>query len=203
MDTMLSKALREFTTGPLNQLLVNLAGQESQMWEDALKRFLRKENPWAGLLKFVREVAVPGTKKFIAADALGPNNPAGIKFYLGNNFKNHFLGKTEENVESTTIAVHQLEKSSRDSNIMAELGPEKRVIKLAHFHSLIQAQATGQEGPLLVNGYANVAYIEDENKNLWAVGAYWCSAYRVWLVLADSVEPPDDWDAGYQVLSRK
>jgi murein DD-endopeptidase MepM/ murein hydrolase activator NlpD len=46
MDTMLSKALREFTTGPLNQLIVNLGGQEGDQWEEELKKFLRKEPCW-------------------------------------------------------------------------------------------------------------------------------------------------------------
>ena len=47
MDTMLSKALREFTTGPLNQLIVNLGGQDGSQWEEELKRFLRKELCWS------------------------------------------------------------------------------------------------------------------------------------------------------------
>ncbi len=45
-ETMLFKALREFTTGLLNQLLVNLAGQEGQMWLDEFKKFLRREQCW-------------------------------------------------------------------------------------------------------------------------------------------------------------
>jgi len=157
----------------------------------------------AKLLKFVAEIAVGGTEKFIAADAFGANNPAGIKFFLGNNFKKHFLGKIENNVEPATIAVHQLERSSRDANIVAELGPEKRVIKLAHFYELIKAQANGQEGPLLVNGYANIAYIEDGSGSFWAVFAGWGSFSREWHVLAYSVEIPSGWNAGFQVLSRK
>ena len=43
MDTMLSRALREFMTGPLNQLIVNLGGRDSDQWEAELKQFLRKE----------------------------------------------------------------------------------------------------------------------------------------------------------------
>ncbi len=46
MDTMLSKALRKFTTGPLNQLIVNLGGQDGSQWEEELKQFLRKEPCW-------------------------------------------------------------------------------------------------------------------------------------------------------------
>jgi len=46
MDTMLSKALREFTTGPLNQLIVNLGGDDGDRWDEEFKRFLRKEPCW-------------------------------------------------------------------------------------------------------------------------------------------------------------
>ena len=158
----------------------------------------------AGILKFLRKVAVGGTEKFIAADAFGANNPAGIKFFLGDNFKKFFLGKIEENVESATLNVHRLEKPSRNPEIMAELGAEKRVVKLAHFHGLIKAQANGQEGPLLISGYATVAYIEDdESGNLWAVCADWFSFNRGWFIGADSVGDPGGWGMGVQVLSRK
>src|SRR5688572_11300003 len=39
-------ALRE-ARGPLNQLLANLSGNEPELWLTALKKFLRKQNPWA------------------------------------------------------------------------------------------------------------------------------------------------------------
>ncbi len=147
-------------------------------------------------LSYVTSVQVAGTKKFIAADAFGANNPAGIKFFLGDNFKKYFLGKIEENVESVTLNVYH--------EFMAELGAEKRVIKLAHFYELIKAQASGQEGPLLVNGYATIAYgINDENASLWPVNAFWRSFFREWCVGAFSVESPDGWPAGRRVLSRK
>lgn len=150
-------------------------------------------------LSYVTSVQVAGTKKFIAADAFGANNPAGIKFFLGNNFKKYFLGKIEENVESATLNIHH--------EFMAELGAEKRVIKLAHFYELIKTQASGQEGPLLVNGHANIiaSGIEDENGSLWPVNAFWRSLFfRAWFIGAFSVESTDEWPvAGYRLLSRK
>ncbi len=158
---------------------------------------------YVGVLKQVSTVTVSGSKKFVAKIAFGPNNPDGIKFYLGSNFENNFLGKIEENVEPTEIAVPRLEKSSRDPEIMAELGVEKKVIKLSHFYNLIKAQANGQEGTLLVNGCATIAYIEDKEGNLWAVDADWHSDDREWHLSADSVENPFEWNAGRQVLSCK
>lgn len=46
MEHMLSKALREFFSGPLNQLLVNLGGKEGSIWEEMLHKFNRKELCW-------------------------------------------------------------------------------------------------------------------------------------------------------------
>lgn len=43
---MLSKALREFNSGPLHQLLVNLGGKDATEWEAEFKKFLRKEPCW-------------------------------------------------------------------------------------------------------------------------------------------------------------
>jgi len=79
MDAMLSKALREFTTGPLNQLIVNLGGQDGDQWEQQLKQFLRKEPCWTNgnvtqvaqpkptpsILELVSTVVVPATKPAI------------------------------------------------------------------------------------------------------------------------------------------
>lgn len=63
MDTMLSKALRKFTTGPLNQLIVNLGGQDGAEWEQQFKQFLRKEPCWTK--GQVTQVTQPKTKPSI------------------------------------------------------------------------------------------------------------------------------------------
>ena len=156
------------------------------------------------LLKFVREVTLAGIQKFVARDAFGESNADGIKFYFWPNFANNFLGKVEEDVKPATIAVHRLEKASRDARIMAELGIDlktgKGVIKLAHFREMLKAQARGQEGPLLVNGYANIAYIEDENGKVWAVYSRCVSDGREWFFNAYSVGRPSGWPADDQVL---
>jgi hypothetical protein len=156
--------------------------------------------------KFLKQVAtaqVTGTQKFVAAEMFGPNNPDGIQFYLGDNFKKHFLKKIEENVQPANITIHLLEKNSRDPEIMVELGQEKRNIFLAHFYQMIRTQPTGQEGKLLVSGRANIGYISDNEGNVWAVYAFWNSDYREWYVNADSVERQGGWSAGLQVLSQE
>lgn len=47
MDNILSKALREFTTGPLNQLLVNMGGKDGDRVEAELSKFNRREPCWS------------------------------------------------------------------------------------------------------------------------------------------------------------
>ena len=121
--------------------------------------------------------------------------------WMGSNFQEFFFGKTEENISEAKVAAYKLEKASLDPAILEELGGEaKAEMSLAHFVSLIQQQSQGQEGTLLVNGYANVAYIRDNGK-LWAVCCYWYSGRRCWDVGALLGTDPRRWHAGYQILS--
>lgn len=197
-------ASKNLTAGQLNALVKILGGEE--VVHGILNKSVEVVVNTVKLLRQLTIVSAAGIQKFAAAGAFGENNPDGIKFYLWKNFQNNFLGKIEEDVPAATIAVHRLEKSSRDQGIMAELGidleTKKGVIKLAHFFELIKAQANGQEGQLLVNGYANIAYIEDENGKLWAVSADWGSDGRGWDVYASSVEDPREWRDGGRVLSQ-
>lgn len=58
MEHMLSKALRKFISGPLNQLVVNLGGEDGAMWEEELKKFNRREACWtAGKNPYLRSIA--------------------------------------------------------------------------------------------------------------------------------------------------
>lgn len=76
MDTMLSRALREFLSGPLKQLLVDLGGNDGERVEKELKKFLRREPCWLPEAK-------ARTKK-PARPILGPKQEVlvgGKKFY--------------------------------------------------------------------------------------------------------------------------
>lgn len=155
------------------------------------------------ILKFVRTVSMPAVDKFVAAEAFGDNNRAGIKFWLGDNFKTNFLGKTEWNVSASELAIYTLTKSSLDAPIRAELTSELEETTLAHLYEMLKKQAHGESGDLLVNGWWNVFYIKDVNGNVWAVGARWDAGDRGWSVSAYSVADPREWSAGYRVVSRK
>lgn len=155
----------------------------------------------APLLKLVTTVSVDAVSRFVAADAFGAQNPDGLKFFLSDNFKRHFLGKVEEGVVGATLAVHAVGRDSLDAPIMTELG-EKKAFLLAYLYQLVRAQAQGQCGPLLTNGYANIAYVVGGDGVVWAVRANWSSDFREWFVCAGSVADPNRWNAGDRVLSQ-
>lgn len=150
------------------------------------------------LLKLLGKVEVQATKRFIARDNFTLGN-AGIS-YLGDNFKERFLGKTEENVLKTTLFYHELTKSSVDRPIINELGGEaKAETRLSQLYVLLKKQSSGQKDAFLTNGFANIFYVCDINGVLWAVFAHWDG--DGWLVSANSVENPRGWDEGDRVFS--
>jgi hypothetical protein len=62
MDTMLSKALREFMTGPLKQLIVNLGGENGSLVEEELKKFNRGEPCWVKAEEVVQQAQTAATE---------------------------------------------------------------------------------------------------------------------------------------------
>jgi hypothetical protein len=151
-------------------------------------------------LRFVTRVAVSATQRFLASEAFGEDNPAGIKFYLGESFKERFLTKIEEDVPELNLRVHELAKSSRDAKIRALLGADYEETALAHFWEMIKNQSQGQAGPLLVTGKSNILYIKDSHDNLRCVRAYW--GVNHWVINEYSVEDLNPWDDGVQVVSK-
>ena len=157
------------------QSMPELSGDVMQGWIEnpkSLKKFLLGLCPPVieqVLLRKITSVVVSGAKKFVADKASLKEANVG---YTGSNFDEFFLGKMEENVADATLAIYRLEKNSLDAPIRKELG-EHEETALTHFLDLLKKQAKGQEGHLLVNGYANIAYIRDKNGKLWTVNAYW------------------------------
>jgi len=226
MNTMLSKALREFTTGPLNQLIVNLGGQDGDQWEQQLKQFLRKEPCWTNgqvtqvaepkptpsILELVSTIVVNATTgKLVAKDrfVINTKRNAPVKIsYLGDNLKAWFLNgdsKTEDPISEQTLRYHKLRQSSVDGPIITELGGEaKAETTLSEMFSLMEKQKHGEDGVLLNNGWANIFYIKDDAGVLRVVSVRrdvdgWVDG---WYVHAYSVEGPGGWRGGSQVFSR-
>lgn len=158
------------------------------------------------LLELVTTVSVAACEKFVAKEhfKVDTSRKAKVKIaFLWDNFSKHFLPKTEEGVLAGEIKVNKLLQSSLDAPIMTELGdPRSYSTTLADLWALLEKQPNGEEGALLVNGYANTLYIHDTEGNLWAVFASWYAAYGGWYVEALSVGRPGRWVDGIQVLSR-
>ena len=186
--------------GPLGELHDQLFGENGEERLAELNLWLKRVT---SVLKRVATVHVCGAKRFVARAAFGKDNPAGVKFFLGGNFEKNFLGKIEENVPATELAVHTLTKASLDAPIRAELTSEREETTLAYLYELISRQPNGESaGPLLTDGKANVFYVRDAKGDLWAVRAGWYSVSREWGVGAYSVSSPDGWSAGSRVFSQ-
>ncbi|MBI4175473.1 hypothetical protein HY523_02545 [Candidatus Berkelbacteria bacterium] len=158
----------------------------------------------ATLLRLVKVITVRAIGTFVAQDYFTEENqPDGIKFWLGDNFKKYFLTKVEQPILRQKLRVFVLLQKALDETILQALGgPKQAAIGLAQMYEMIKAQVNGQAGDLLVNGAANIFYIEDTSGKLWAVYCHWNAAYGLWNVLAHSVSHPHEWYDGFQVFSR-
>lgn len=121
--------------------------------------------------------------------------------YLGNNFKEKFLNKIEEEVSQSILRYQDLKNSSRDILIINEIGGETVAeTTLSKMFALMEMQSESESGALLTNGYVNIFYIRDVTGVLWAVYCYWLG--DGWFVVARSVEYPNGWSDGLRVFSR-
>lgn len=188
--------------GLLTDFFEKLAGPSGTSWMEEFEKFLQKKPTWVHrLLEPVATVGVSGAKRFAATDHFVVGK-AGIT-WLGDNFKSLFGNKVETSVQLATLRVHRLTEASLDAPIRAELGADREETTLAHLFGLLEKQADGGAGPLLTNGYANIFYIRDAGDaggKFWAVNANRNS--DGWNVNANSVENPNRWNAGNQVVSR-
>jgi hypothetical protein len=96
----------------------------------------------AKFLEPVCEIRVDGIEMFDAANAFGPDNPAGIKFWLkfagamDEIFLRGLFERVYENTQGSVIKVNRLVKDAGYSEIF-EKG--KKCIRLAHLYKLIEA----------------------------------------------------------------
>lgn len=206
-----------------NQKIHSAAGPE---WERQFKEFLRKEVIWprpaarnTGLLVPVGTTTVAATKEPIVLSPEVLREQYNIK-WRGDNFDTWFLGRTIAPFGGSTLAHNKLTRRSVDGPIITELGgivaARTEPIEMLH---RIQVQKHGEAGPLLVNGYANIFYWEDqarfpedeqvaytneagEKVVLRAVSADWSSRGEGWFVFAVTVANPNAWFVVNRVFSR-
>lgn len=152
------------------------------------------------ILAFERKVSL-AAQRFITAESFTRGNSK-VKFGYINEKIGKLFGKGE-NVPVGELAVHALLQNAYDPDIMAAIQPHsRRFVKLGQFYQLIEAQGHGQDGPLLVNGCANIVYVFDKNGAPWAVNARWFQGFGGWDVGVRSVADLSGWLAGFQVISQ-
>jgi len=189
-ENMLGKALRN-ELGPLEDLIGKLRGKEGIEWHSALKRFLRKENPWetinkktnTSLLKLISTISIPATtKKFVAKDKfkvdIGYNAQVKIS-EIGDRFNLCFLdgeGKIESPISENKLNCYKLASDSIDEPIIAELGGAKNIeTSLSTIYFLMQKQNKGQNYYLSTNKRSNIFYVYDTKGILQFVFVVWKS----------------------------
>ncbi|MDP1706695.1 MAG: hypothetical protein Q8L36_02640 [bacterium] len=160
------------------------------------------------LLAAVTTLTIPALPKFDAnkffTSGVFRRKQSKVKFWgFGDNFKSKFFNKVEGPTAELKIQMAKLNRSSKDSPIIKALGNDKAKIKLTlgQFAWLLEQQPDGKSGTLLINGWWNIFYIEDDEGTLWAVCADWYAGYG-WHVAADAFGNPSEWDGDYLVFSQ-
>ena len=209
-----SKILSLFEEAPTEQVQVLLAsglltdlrdGNIAEVNRNDFRKLvgLKPLNP--PLLEPVGAVTIEATERFVTREKFAVDTSHKVKIkiaWIGDNFKNWFLGKIETSAPKVMLCYSRLTRSELDGPIMAELGDETSETTLAAVYALIERQANGEPGPLLTNGYANIFYVRDANGVLRAVRVYWHAYDRGWGVHARSVSYPYGWNDGNRVFSR-
>jgi len=184
------------------QNLVNLFGGEERIerFESGELVLVDRATDDPGpLLKFEGNVPLVGGR-FVAKQAFTMGNTK-VKFcYIDERIPKLF-GGVKEDVAAGQLGVHTLRRPSHDPDIMVAMGPQpKRFVSIGQYYYMLEAQGQGQEGPLLINGYANIGYVMDENGAVWVLDARWYS--DGWYVGLRSVARRSGWGAGRRALSQ-
>jgi hypothetical protein len=109
--------------------------------------------------------------------------------YVWNEFRDRILVI----VKPAVALVHKLKhydlpENMTDEKVREKLGNghvfEDASVFSATLAKMIDAQANGEDGDLLNNGYTNIFYVRGLNGEVFAVVAFWISDGREWSVLA-------------------
>ncbi len=146
------------------------------------------------VLNFHEEVLVPPLlKRFVPNEFFTTRKG----LYLWNDMQR--VLRDAQIVEPTQGAVKfrsfNLAKNAYDREIKTEL-PGNHEVELWQIAELIEAQKSGEDGPLLTNGYANIFYVAG-----YAVSVRWNAVDREWHVGGWALGV-GRWGAGGRVFSR-
>ncbi len=157
-------------------------------------------------LKYLKPItnSIPIATQPFQRDSFFKNGP--VKLYLWDSFKDLILKAIPDLVPAFqgNLRSTQLSKNMYDSEILTELGHPKPFSLLeftAILSHLLMKQPEGEEGKLLVNGYATIFYVELEDGRVVAVYAGWRAGARAWSLRAFAFGA-GFWYGGDRVFSR-
>lgn len=111
-----------------------------------------------------------------------------IKLWFGDNFKNWILSGEIVYVERKgKLIKNDFPNSMTDEEIIRKfkIRPyDSKSDVLSEIRDLILKQPNGEKGELLTDGFANIFYVKLKNGDTVAVGAFWRSVAREWLLPA-------------------
>lgn len=120
--------------------------------------------------------------------------------WMSDSFQKNILPEIEQEITSANYALTslQLTQSLSDFNIRKDIGEDEVVTPhqwAQEMCTLMNQQSSGQEGPLLTSGYANISYVQLSNGTILAVSVDWLAGSCQWH--CDMWELGDDiWAAG-------
>lgn len=152
----------------------------------------------------IANFTVPATtEKFVTKDIFKVDTGRKAKVrisHLSYRFKELFFEKEEDPFSGSTISIRKLKKNLTSNSLLVELGgKEAAQTTLAEMYAIMTAQPNGKRGNLLINGWANIFYIEDIYGSLQSVFLLWNKGgWSVFMDLDNSIL----WQAGYRIFLR-
>ena len=158
-------------------------------------------------LAFRQNITIPAcTEHFVPDEKFNKNKK--VKYWKGDNFIKYLLDATSpfDSVAEATLAQSTLKKQTTDKDIMSLIGvtqTEGLLTKeeiLWRISYLTEQQPKGEEGALLVNGYATIiGYFRCSDGAVRVANVGWRSGDRVWRCFVSDLG--GTWGAGDEVLS--
>ncbi len=160
----------------------------------------------SALLEGVKMIPLVPIADFDPAKKFVKGTQDGVKIgWVGDNLKGILKRHKKISVSKANLRCHKLKEPSVDGPIVKALGGRELIsTNFAHMWEMMKKQGNGEEGDLLVNGYANIFYIPDPEDEavIWAVRCSWNAVLGGWYVVAFSITSPYGWFADYRVFSR-
>jgi len=152
-------------------------------------------------------IEIQAMKDFVAKEhfVVDVSEKAKVKISnIGGDFLRYFCPKIEmNNIAAKELVVNKITKNVFSSFLINVLGGENNVeITLSEFFAVFAKQPNGEDGPLLTDGYTNLAYARDIDGTIWAVHGFWYDdGWQFGATLCSC--NPRMWVSDDQVLSRK